>query len=203
MSQKCSENTCSYRGDSSQAITWNTSQLHSALQPRFWKGRWSENHQLCLNVCPQAHTEVRAVLYACHPLVEAWQYPALWWAMKGLFSPYPAGPDCCFVLAWLDDFSLPRIHPTSVGLRMGSFVSLFLCFPLPFPLLGFVFWSQMPGPICYCSSSCGFVWLGREKSSAQVVLCAPSICFDYACHKLPSHSCRSLSRADVGKLVKD
>lgn len=47
MSQKRSGNICSYREDSSQEIKLYTSQLHSAPQPRFWKGR----NPLALPIC--------------------------------------------------------------------------------------------------------------------------------------------------------
>lgn len=87
-----------------QEIKLNTSQLHSALRPRFWKGRWSENHQLSAYTCVLRLPQ-RWVLYACVPLVEAWQYPALRWALRGHFGPCPAGPDHCFVPACLDNFS--------------------------------------------------------------------------------------------------
>lgn len=52
MSQKCSSgNVRSYREDISEEIKLNTSQLHSALQPRSWKGRWSENHRFSAYAC--------------------------------------------------------------------------------------------------------------------------------------------------------
>lgn len=134
----------------------------------------------CLYLCPQAHTEVRQSYDACVPLIEPWQSPASQWAMEGHFGSCPAGSDRCFVLAWMGNFFLSHIHLASVGLGVICF-SIFPAPPPPPLLLGFVFWNKMPSPICYCSSSCGFVWSGRKKSSAQMVLCAPSICFDCVC----------------------
>lgn len=112
-------------------------------------------------------------LYHRGSLIEAWEYPALEWAVKGHFSPCPAFPDPCFVLASLND-SFPN---TSVGLGMGVIGFSVSVFPTPFLLLEVVFGSKMPCPVCDCSSSCGCVWSGRERSSTQMVLCAPSICF--------------------------
>lgn len=126
MSQKCSsENICSCREEFLQEIKLNTSQLHSALWPRFWKGRWSENYQLSAYMCVLRLPQ-RWVLYACVPLVEAWWYLALWWALSGHFGPCPAGPDHCFVPAWLDNFSF--LYTSNMDWGWGSFVSVFLIF---------------------------------------------------------------------------
>lgn len=62
----------------------------------------------------------------------------------------------------------------------GGVISLFwfTFFPMPFSFFGVCVLKQNASLICYCSSSCGFVWLGRKKISAQMVLYVPSICFD-------------------------
>lgn len=136
-------------------------------------GRWA------MDCCYSDHESSgshrgEAVLQCLRPF-EPWHSLALHWAMKGYFSPCSL---LCSVFAWPNDFFISHMHLASVGLG-GSFLCFDLLFsPMPFSFFGVCVLKQNASLICYCSSSCGFVWLGRKKISAQMVLYVPSICFD-------------------------
>lgn len=184
---KCSsDNICSYKGGFSQDVILSTNQLRSALQ--VLKGQVARKASALCVLWPKG-SESRAG-------VSRWLGTAVpSWAARGHSGP-------CFVPACLDTCSFPYTANTC-WLGMGVICFSVLFFPCALSSVGVCVGREAPGPVGSCCSSCAFVWSGRKQSSAQMVLWAPSICSDHACHKLLSPCCEfQVKEACLGQVLE-